>query len=55
MIKQGLKLIGTHHLLVYADDASLLGENVHIIRTDMKAVRDVSMEVGPEVNTEKTM
>jgi hypothetical protein len=24
----GLKLNGTHHLLVYADDANLLGDNI---------------------------
>jgi hypothetical protein len=28
----GLKLIGTHQLLSYADDVNLLGDNIHAIK-----------------------
>jgi hypothetical protein len=39
----GLKLNGTHQLLVYADDVNLLGDDIHLT--------DASKEVGLEVNT----
>jgi hypothetical protein len=45
----GLKLNGTHQLLVYADDVNLLGDNIDTIK------KNASMEVGLEVNTEKTL
>jgi hypothetical protein len=43
-------LNGTHQLLAYADDVNLLGNNINTIERNT----DVSMEVGPEINTEKT-
>jgi hypothetical protein len=50
----GLKLNGTHQLLVYADDdVNLLGDNIDAIKKNIETF-DTSKEVGLEVNTEKT-
>jgi hypothetical protein len=49
----GLKLNGTHQLLVYAGDVNLQGDNVETIK-NMESLIDVNKEVGLEVNTEKT-
>jgi hypothetical protein len=50
----GLKLNGTHQLLVYADDVHLLGDNIDTIKKNTQTLIDASKEVGLEVNTEKT-
>jgi hypothetical protein len=50
----GLKLNGTHQLLVYADDVNLLGDNIDAIKKNMETLTDTSKEVRLEVNTEKT-
>jgi hypothetical protein len=50
----GLKLNGTHQLLVYADDLNLLGDNIYIIKKNTETLFDASKEVGLEVHTEKT-
>jgi hypothetical protein len=49
----GLKLNGTHQLLVYADDVNPLGDNTNIIK-NTGALTDASKDVGLEVNAEKT-
>jgi uncharacterized protein YbcV (DUF1398 family) len=49
----GLKLNGTHHLLVYADNVNLLGDNIDIIKKNTETLVDASKEVGVEVNAEK--
>jgi hypothetical protein len=38
----GLKLSGTHQLLVYADDANLLGDNIDAIKKNTEALIDAS-------------
>jgi hypothetical protein len=38
----GLKLNGTHQLLVYADDVNLLGDNINTINRNKKALIDVN-------------
>jgi hypothetical protein len=50
----GLKLSGTHHLLAYADDVNLLGDNIDTIKKNMETLIGVSKEVGLEINVEKT-
>jgi hypothetical protein len=47
-------LIGTHQLLVYADDINLLGENINIINENAEVVLDAGKDVDLEVNAEKT-
>jgi hypothetical protein len=50
----GLKLNGTHQLLVYADDVNLQGDNTDTIKGKRETSFDASKEVGPEENTKKT-
>ena len=44
--KNGLKLNGTHQLLVYADDINIFGGNVYIIKENAGALIVASMEIG---------
>jgi hypothetical protein len=52
--QEGLKLNGTHQLLVYADDINILGGSIHTIRKNTEALVVASKEIGLEVNAEKT-
>jgi hypothetical protein len=49
-----VKLSGTHQLVAYADDVSLLGDNMDAITKNTETFTDVSKEVGLEINVEKT-
>jgi hypothetical protein len=48
IIQDGLKLNGTHQLLVYADDVNILGGSVHAINENAALVV-ASKEIGLEV------
>jgi hypothetical protein len=51
---EGLKSNGTHRLLAYADDVSIVRENMDTIKKNTKAVLDASKVLGLGVNPEKT-
>jgi hypothetical protein len=50
----GLKLNGTHQLLVSADYVNLLGDIIDIIKKSTETLIDAGKEVGLDVNVEKT-
>jgi len=52
--KDGLKLNGTHQVLVYADDVNILGGNIHTLKENAEALVAATREIGLEVNADKT-
>ncbi|KAJ4435405.1 hypothetical protein ANN_18020 [Periplaneta americana] len=52
--REGMKFNGLHHLLVYADDVNMLGENPQTIRENTGILLEASKEISLEVNPEKT-
>ena len=50
----GLKLNGTHQLLVCADDVNVLGRIVHAIKENVETLIVASKETGLEVNADTT-
>jgi hypothetical protein len=52
---RSLELIRTFQILVWADDVSILDENLHTIEQLTETPLDASKNVGLEVNREKTM
>jgi hypothetical protein len=52
--QKGLKLNGTHQLLVYADDVNILGGSIHSVKKNAEDLVVASKEIGLEVNAEKT-
>ena len=52
--QDGLKLNGTHQLLVYADDVNTLGGSVHTVKKNAEVLVAATKETGLEVNAHKT-
>jgi hypothetical protein len=48
-----LKLNGTHHLLVYADD-NLMGNSINTVKGNAETLLESSRDTGLEINAEKT-
>jgi len=46
--QEGLKVNGTHQLLVYADDVNILGGSTHAIRKNTEALEISSKEIRIE-------
>ena len=51
--QDGLKLNGTHQLLVYADDINILGGSIHTVKENAESLIVASKEIGSEVNPDK--
>jgi hypothetical protein len=47
--QEGLKLNGTHQLLVYTDDVNLMGDNIDTKKRNTEALTDTSETAGLEV------
>jgi hypothetical protein len=47
--RRGLKLNGTHHLLIYAEDVNILGGSIYTIRKNRQALVIISKEIGLEM------
>ena len=52
--QDGLKLNGTHHLSVYADDVNILEESVCTIEKNTEALAVTNKDAGTEVHAYKT-
>jgi hypothetical protein len=52
--QEGLKLNGTHQVLVYADDIYMLGGSLHTTKKSTEALVIASKEIGLEVNVDES-
>ena len=52
--QDGQKLNGKRQLLVYANDANILGDSIHTIKQNAEALIMAIKEIGLEVNADKT-
>ena len=50
----GLKLNGTHQLVVYVEDVSIFGGSVHTVKRNAEALVVASKETGLEVNADNS-
>ena len=53
--QDGLKLNGTHLLVVSADDINIMGRSIHTIKKNTDTLVVASKETGLELNTDKTL
>jgi retron-type reverse transcriptase len=44
--QDGLKLNGTHQLLIYADDVNIMGGSVHTVKENAEALLVGSKDIG---------
>jgi hypothetical protein len=54
VIQDGMKLNGTHQLLVYADDVNILGGSAHTVKENAEGLIVARKENGLEVSADKT-
>jgi len=52
--EDGLKLNGTHHLLVYVDSGNILGGSVHTVKENAEALVVGGEQIGLQVTADKT-
>jgi hypothetical protein len=52
--QEGLKLNGTHQLLIYADGDNILGGTIDTLKKNTEALLVASKDIGLGVNAEKT-
>ena len=52
--QDGLKINGTHQLLVYADDVNIVGGGIHTLKENAEALLAATREIGLEVSADKT-
>jgi hypothetical protein len=52
--QDGLKLNGTHQVLVYADAINMVAGSVHTVKENRGALIVAGKEIGLEVNADKT-
>jgi hypothetical protein len=50
----GLEVNGTHQLLAYADDVTLLGDGINTIKENSETLLEAGRDIGLEINAEET-
>jgi siroheme synthase len=53
MNQNGLKLNGTHQLLVYGDDVNILGGILHTVKENAEVLIVATKEIGLEINADR--